>query len=301
MPRPSGDPLPMRTLASLTGVNPITLRAWERRYGLLHPKRTPKGHRVYTHEDVELIRRVLALTERGVPIGQVRQALETPVAARAGHASGAWADTLERMAAAIARFDGSELDHIYDEVLAVYPVEHMTNRLLLPLLARLGQRWEGLPGAIAEEHFFAMYMRSKLGARLLHRARYAEGPRLLAACGPGEHHEVGLMLFAIEAHQAGMRPVLLGANTPLAEIGIAQHRSGCDAVVISSSVDPPARLLGRELPELVRAAGVPVFVGGASALRNRAAFAAAGAIPLGREIEDGVRLIMNRLRAKGRA
>ena len=54
--------IPIRTVAALTGVNPITLRAWERRYGLVRPLRTPKGHRLYTQAHVAEIRRVLALT-----------------------------------------------------------------------------------------------------------------------------------------------------------------------------------------------------------------------------------------------
>ena len=45
---------PIRTVSSLTGVNSITLRAWERRYGLIKPVRTPKGHRLYTQKIGEL-------------------------------------------------------------------------------------------------------------------------------------------------------------------------------------------------------------------------------------------------------
>ena len=81
--------LPIRTISSLTGVNAITLRAWERRYGLIRPPRTAKGHRLYTHEHVEEIRRVLALLERGVPISQVRGQLRPDTSPR--HGAGPWA------------------------------------------------------------------------------------------------------------------------------------------------------------------------------------------------------------------
>jgi DNA-binding transcriptional MerR regulator len=294
----SSEHLPIRTVSALTGVSPMTLRAWERRYGLVLPHRTPSGHRAYTHEHVELIRRVLALTGRGVPIGQVRDALQAqPPSPRRDRGRDPWAGRIERMTAAIARFDEPELDHIYDEALALHPVEHATLRLLMPLLERLGERWRDLPGAIAEEHFFAMYVRSKLGSRLLHRMRYAEGPRLLAACAPGEQHEIGLLLFAIEARAAGLRPVLLGADTPFEEVAVAQRRAACDAVVISSSIDPVPGMIERSLRALVREAGVPVFVGGSTATRHRAAIAAAGAIPVGSDLEDGVRLIRARIGA----
>ena len=295
------EKLPMRTVASLTGMNPITLRAWERRYGLVRPLRTAKGHRLYTHEHVERIRRVLALVERGVPIGRVRDVLDAEGARERGATRrGPWAGYLERMAAATSRFDEAELDRVYDEALSLQPIDRVTRGLLLPLLARLGERWKDLPGGVAEEHFFSTYLRSKLGARLQHRMRYATGPRLLAACAPGERHEIGLLLFALETQGAGMRPVVLGADTPLPEIAFACRSSGSDGVVLSMSVEPAAGLLEKELPSLARDSGAAVFVGGAAAAGHRRAIAKAGAIALGVDLEDGVRLIAATLgRAKG--
>jgi DNA-binding transcriptional MerR regulator len=293
------EQLPIRTLSSLTGVNARTLRAWERRYGLIRPARTPKGHRLYTHADVERIRRVLGLMERGIPISRVSEQLDTPASDTGVVADGPWRDYLARMAAAIAQFDEPELDRIYDEALSVYPIEKVTILLILPLLVQLGERWEAVSGAIAEEHFFAMHLRSKLGARLQHRMRYAQGPRIVAACAPGEQHELGLLLFALEAQAAGLRTVLLGANTPLPDVAIAQRRSGSQAIVISSSTDPQPGFLEEQLPALVRRAGVPVFVGGHTAHRHRKAIAAAGAIALGVELEDGVRLVAVTLASAG--
>ena len=298
-----GEKLPIRTISALTGVNAVTLRAWERRYGLIRPLRTPKGHRLYTHQHVELIRRVLVLVERGVPISQVSELLEEESGSRgpAARGRGPWSAYVDSMAAAISRFDELELDRIYDGALSVHSVETVTSQMIVPLLVRLGERWQGMAGAIAEEHFFSTYLRSKLGARLQHRMRYASGPRILAACAPGEQHEIGLLLFALEAQDAGLRPVLLGADTPLEDVAEARARSGCDAVVLSSSVNPPAGLLERELPKLVRQVKVPVFVGGTTARRHRAAVVAAGAVALGSAPEDGVRLIAASLSRQGTA
>ena len=59
---------PIRTVSSLTGVNAVTLRAWERRHGLIKPHRTPKGHRLYTREDIHRIHRILSLLDAGYAI-----------------------------------------------------------------------------------------------------------------------------------------------------------------------------------------------------------------------------------------
>ena len=296
MPSSHGEQVPIRTICSLTGVNAVTLRAWERRYGFIRPLRTAKGHRLYTHAHVELIRRVLGLVERGVPISQVGKLVDAaPESGPAADVPGAWRDYFDRMTAAIVHLDEPELDQTYDEALSVHSIDNVTRHLILPLLVHLGERWKDIAGAVAEEHFLAMYLRSKLGARLMHRMRYATGPRLVVACAPGEHHEIGLLLFAIEAQRAGLRTVLLGADTPFEDVAIAQRRSGTDAVVISSSIDPPPGLLERALPKLVRKVGVPVFVGGATATRRKREISTAGAIALGCELEDGLRLITAKL------
>jgi MerR family transcriptional regulator, light-induced transcriptional regulator len=301
MPHSHGDRVPIRTVCSLTGVNAVTLRAWERRYGFIRPLRTPKGHRLYTYAHIEIIRRVLGLVERGVPISQVGRLIDAEAESqprRGAAAHGPWRDYLERMTAAIVRLDEQELDQIYEQALSVHSAEKVTRHLTLPLLVLLGDRWKTVTGAIAEEHFLAMYLRSKLGASLIHGMRYGTGPRLLAACAPGEFHEIGLLLFALEAQNAGMRTVLLGADTPIAELAMAQRRCAADALVISSYMDPAPGLLERELPGLTAQAGVPVFVGGATATRHEREINAAGAIALGCGLADAVRLISTKLTRK---
>jgi DNA-binding transcriptional MerR regulator/methylmalonyl-CoA mutase cobalamin-binding subunit len=288
--------LPIRTVAAMTGVNPITLRAWERRYGLIRPVRTPSGQRLYTARHVELIRRVLALVERGIPIGRAQELLadESQAAAPARGAKAAH-DYRERMAAAIARFDEAALDDVYDEAISRHPIERITQTVVLPLLADLGRRWEKVQGAIAEEHFFATYLRSKLGGRFQQRMRYVDGPRLVLACAPGEQHEIGLLLFALEARAAGFRTILLGADTPLEEMAIARRQSGAEAIVISSSEQSWPEPFAKALRKLARESAAPVFVGGPAALRHGAEIAAAGAFALGNELEHGVRFLASRL------
>ena len=297
----SAERYPIRTVASLTGVLPVTLRAWERRYGLIRPSRTSTGHRLYTEAQVDQIHEVLALMAKGVPIGQMRRALTGSAQARQSRpAAGPWTRYLERLSAAIARFDEAALDAVYDEALSLHPIGRVTGSLLMPLLSALGQRGDPAASGIAEVNFFAVYLRNKLGARLHHR-RLQSGPKLLLACAPGEFHEIGLLLFAIAAGEAGLRCVPLGANMPLAELALPARRAECRAIVISSSVDPEPATLRKALPALVAQAGVPVLVGGDTSVRHRNAIVAAGAVPLGADIEAGVRRLAVLLQPKERS
>ena len=286
---------PIRTVATLTGVKAITLRAWERRYGIIRPARTQKGHRLYSHADIERIRQVLTLLDRGVQISHISEMLTSPEAVSKPAKVSQWDVPLERIAGAISRFDEEELDSIYDEALAIHSIEQVTQELLLPALGRLGERWKGHVGGIAEEHFLAAYLRSKLGARLQRPSRYARGPRLMVACAPLEFHEIGLLLFALEARAAGFRITLLGADNPLAELAAAHRQAQSDAVVISSSVGTVPWIFEGDLATLVRRVKVPVFVGGATAVVHRKAVVQAGAVPLGTDARDGLEIIATHL------
>ena len=291
---------PIRTVATLTGVNPITLRAWERRYGLVKPTRTPSGHRVYTRADIDTVHRILSIMENGIAIGRVRDALAAKATPAPAARKNPWAGVRARMAAAIAQFDEDRLEDAYNELLSLHSIERVTLEVLLPLLAELGERWRTRTGGIAEEHFLGVYLRNKLGARIHHRSRAVTGPKLLAACLPGEQHEIGLLLFALTAHERSYRLVLLGADMPLAEMGYAARRAQADAVVLSGSIEPSAGLLAHELPQLVRTAGVPVFVGGRSSVRGRDQIVAAGAEPLGADITAGLRRLGEALQSAAR-
>src|SRR4030066_1344759 len=140
---------PISTLAAQTGVNSVTRRAWERRYGLLKPKRTPKGHRLYSEQDIALIKSVLRLLDEGIAISQVRSMLEQPNA-QGNVASDTWTRARQEFIRAIGHFDETRLEQLYSERLSLHPVDMVTRRLLMPLLRELGTRWESAVGSVAE-------------------------------------------------------------------------------------------------------------------------------------------------------
>lgn len=293
---PAAGLYPIRTVSQLTGINPVTLRAWERRYGLIEPTRTDKGHRLYSQADVDRINRILLLLDQGVALSQMDDALEREqsTAPEADHAD-LWSRYRDRIVSAIARFDEAGLDRIYNEMLALYPLALVIQRIIVPLLRYIGHRWERGEGLVAEEHFFHVFLRNKLGAQFHHLRRSGRGPRLLAACLPGEQHEIGLLLFAHAAAERGFRLIVLGADQPLAELPDVLRRCHADAIVLSGGIEPDLDNLTRHLTAMVRQVEVPVFVGGRTATRHEAEFTACGARPLGEDLDHGLGVIAEQL------
>jgi len=296
LPMPPADGLlPIRTVSMLTGVNAVTLRAWERRYSLITPQRTPKGHRLYTQQEVARINRIVELLNQGISVSHVKPLLDRmpgeAVTTSTTEDGDIWKIYQDNMLDAIERFNEPALDNAYNDALSLYPVDIVNQRLTTPLLRLLGERWKNRATGIAEEHFFSVYLRNKLGARIHHMNQRSNAPLLLLACLPGELHEIGLLFFALAAVNAGYRTLILGANTPLEQIPGVLDKTACVGVILSGSSKPARGVLDTDLPDLIGRVKTPVFAGGKTAVSHQVKLEQAGVNCLGENITAGLQLV----------
>ncbi|EJM66855.1 putative transcriptional regulator [Pseudomonas sp. GM49] len=170
--------LPIREVARLTGVNAVTLRAWERRYGLIVPQRTPKGHRLFSADHVQRIQSILTWLNRGVAVSQVKPLLDTPQTFSKS-VDNDWHALLQTLLQAVRGLQERSLDDSVNQAMALYPPRTLCAQLLMPLLAALEQRWQGQFGAQMERVFFCAWLRSKFGARIYHNNRQLRTAPLL--------------------------------------------------------------------------------------------------------------------------
>lgn len=298
---------PIRELVRRTGVNASTLRAWENRHGLLSPTRTPTGHRLYSQNDAARIRRLQDLLAQGLSLGEIVPLIaeEAPPRTMEGATPPrvpltAWHGHLQETLHALEDFSTARLDNLYNEACALYPIDIVTEKLLIPALEQLGKRWDKRPSGIAEEHFFSAWLRNKLGARLHHAPSPEKGGQLILACLPHENHEIGLLLFALAALHRGHRIVYLGANMPTRQIvHVARHVHARGIVLAGREVDEPGPVLA-DIAWLTEASTLHVFVGSHFSAQNRDPLNAIDAIPLGEDLGAGMRIMESRLHARGR-
>jgi len=286
------DGMPIRMLSELTGVAATTLRAWERRYQLLEPRRTPKGHRLYNPEDVALVKEVVAQLQSGISISEaIRQLRQAEPQNPTNEPPSQWPTLQRRLLQAVELFDEAKLDAVYNEALSLYPFGLVSQSLILPVLNTLGERWQQRLNGIAEEHFFSTYLRNKLGARLHHEAARKHGSRLLLACLPGEFHEIGVLLFAIEALAHGYRVLYLGPNVPLSQLPAVAERARAEAIVLSGTSAPLLEVT-QQWPALQQTT-LPVLVGGRFSVEQQAWLNEHGATTLGNASGASIERLMN--------
>lgn len=272
------DLYPIREVSRLTGVNPVTLRAWERRYGLLVPHRTASGHRLYSMADVERVRAVTAWIERGVAVSKVASIIDRqappprlrsaggspqPVEARLVDDMSPWQ---ERLVEAAGRFDPAAMDRVYGQIMASYPLPAVINGVLLPVWRSLqNQSSSSVPGQWA---FLDSYLRLRLAQRV---SFIREGsPTVLLAVLPGVQRELDTLMIAACLVEAGCNVGLLATALSFPDIQMAAQRSDCAALVLFGSRALDTDVLTKRLPRLEQALECPVAIAGpASELHDR--------------------------------
>ncbi len=210
----STDLLPMRDVVSLTGINPVTLRAWERRHGLIQPHRTEGGHRLYTPGDVQRIRDILRWTANGLPISKVGALLERqPVECRQGDEQ--FADWRAALARAAAAYDVQALEALHGQLFTLLPKTAVLSQVLLPVWQQL--RSSNAPGARSQWLFVDFFLRARLLLRL--QLNQAAAQRVLLVAGD-EQAELVLLGTALLLSGEQQRIEVLGGPLPLEEVAL---------------------------------------------------------------------------------
>jgi MerR family transcriptional regulator, light-induced transcriptional regulator len=255
------------------------LRAWENRYGLLQPVRSPGGFRLYSEADEWRIRRMQAYLADGLSAAEAARAAlsgdaSTPPGRPAGPplAASAGDGLSAALRQALDAFDEPAAQAVLDRLLADLSVPAVLRDVVLPYLADLGERWQLGTASVAMEHFASNVIRGRL-AGLARGWGSGHGPQALLACPPGELHDMALMVFGIVLHRNGWRIGYLGASTPVEELERAVEASHPDLVVLAATRAETLEPLRPELASLARRA--PLALAGAGATTQIATAAGA--------------------------
>jgi DNA-binding transcriptional MerR regulator len=287
-------------VSDLTGIPPVTLRAWERRYGLPRPQRTASGHRLYSNTEVALILRAQALQANGYSISRAIEQLrrneesiptETPLSETLPDR---WEAYRLRLFNALDRFDTPAMETTYSEALSLFPVDKVIDEVMLPVLEQLGEEWQQREDGIAREHFFSAFLRNKIGTRFSHEISRVHGPAMVLACLPGENHEMGLMLFGLTATARNHRVLYFGADLPLEQIMPVCRKLSPQAVVLSGSCVALTESMSQRLRELVEQFSGPVYLGGELSELEADPLRKLGVIPVGRHFRTAVDSIIRK-------
>lgn len=259
-------------LSKAVGIPVETLRIWERRYGNPQPTRLPSGHRRFYPDQVRQLRRVrdaLALGHRPGQILRLEPQELTHLLEQ--ETTPDRPDSSEQVLVAVRGFEAEELRNQLRRAWSREGTLPFLSRFLDPVLVMVGHEWAEGGLDVRHEHFLTEIVEDFLRATRADLHADAHGPALLLSTPPGELHGLGVQMAAVVATLAGLRPRILGTDTPLEDIVMSVAEARAVGVALSVSVASGgvetdqfvARLRGK-LP-----LSIPIFLGGRGARRVR--------------------------------
>ncbi|MEH6456682.1 MAG: MerR family transcriptional regulator [Cocleimonas sp.] len=265
---------PIRTVSEVSGVNSITLRAWERRYGLFKPKRTPKGHRLYSEKDIKLIHQVLELLAKGVSIGRVAKALKEehtvtnllPTGSESVSSkeltSNQWGEHQETLLNRINTYDILQLEIFHHELLSHYGTETISENLIRPTLETLSNRARQLQSLSGDYHFYRTFLLHRIGGLFLNLTIQNIGEKILLIPVDSEQDDVELLLYSMFLLKQGYQVVILGCGVSFDAIPMALSASSAEGLMLYSEANTSNQVTTNSFHTLVSSLKIPVFIKG---------------------------------------
>lgn len=274
----AGGMLSIGALSRATGIPIETLRTWERRYGFPVPERKPSGHRLYPIESIPRLRRIGQALAEGHRAGEVVpasdddltrliEAIPQPAELAGLHSRGSESLADEELLEAVLAFKGDRLTRaLLLDWARMRPVDFLAERIA-PLIRAVGQGWAEKRLDVRHEHFLSERVGDLLRSLRMPFEERANGPLVVMATLPGEHHGLGLQMTALLFASHGFRLLYLGTNTPVDQIASLATDLGAAHVALSVSVATGGAGSTRAIKRLRQslAEKVTILVGGEGA------------------------------------
>lgn len=250
----------IKQAAARSGLTVPTVRAWERRYGVVHPDRTAGGYRLYDDAAIDRLSAMRHLVEaQGLrPSQAAHQVLAggpelAALVARSSSATGATAipptvasatrstELVEDFLGAARALDVAAMDRLLDEAFAAQRFEAALEDVVFPALRHVGEGWSEGSIDVSMEHAASETIRRRL-ARFYDTVASSVAPLVMVGLPPGCHHEIGALAFAIAARRGGLAALYLGADVPLASWLVAAQATRAPVAVLGvmGASDVPA-------------------------------------------------------------
>ena len=271
-----------------TGIKPDVLRAWERRYGLPLPQRTPGGHRLYSEHDIEIIKWLLARQHDGLsishavdmwnekkvagqdPINHSSQN-ETPALTMApvhplvipdsGSSLTAVEELRNSWLMACLGFDEAAAEQVLNQAFALYPIEYVCSAVLQRGVAEIGSMWYENRASVQQEHFASALALRRLDALMMAAPPPTRAQNVIVGCPADEWHTFTPLLLALLIRRRGYNVIYLGANVPASHLIETVAAVNASLVILAAQQLNTAASL-QQAVKLIAQHGLQVSFGG---------------------------------------
>lgn len=224
----------IKDIEKITGIKAHTLRMWERRYGMVIPKRTGTNIRYYSDDDLKDLLNVSILNQNGLKISKIAKLSVKELQDKVSgliDTSKQFNNIIDALLLSMLEIDETAFIKIFNETWKEYGFEKSVELILFPFLERIGILWQTGTINPAQEHFISNLLRQKIIASIdKEMSEVAPSKdKIIFFLPENELHELGLLFYSFIARKKGFDVVYLGASVPLDDLKRVQRITNANA------------------------------------------------------------------------
>ncbi|MBP0724231.1 MerR family transcriptional regulator [Bacillus sp. RG28] len=226
----------IKAISTIVGIQPGTLRAWERRYNIIKPVRNDAGHRLYTEEHVHILKWLIQKVNEGFTIGQAVNlfeakgevnSLDEPI--QLSRTEG----LINKIVTTLLRLDEIEAHKYVDEAFSLFTIEKVLYEVLLNVVKLIEDMSMNKQIRNSHEHFAFSFLKARIGMIYHNSPVNTSFPKTIVTCGPGENHDVRLMILATFIRRRGFQVIYIGTSLDIEEINYMLEQVSPSSLVLS--------------------------------------------------------------------
>ena len=294
----------IKAVSQKTDIQPVTIRAWERRYRLLNPQRATNGYRLYCERDVAILNWIKKQVDSGISISSAvaefnditgQEKWPEAVFTDKGPMPSRRVNEMDRVTVvgqltqALIRHDERMAAEIFAEAMGAFDLIRLFELVITEVMIEIGDRWERGEITVATEHFASGFIRGKVQAIYQSLPLRSSAPKILVGCAPEELHEIGPLMFATLLRDAGYRVEYLGPDIPLDDLVLYAGSENPRLLILAATLADSAVDLEIFPAKLLKLIQPPLFgFGGAAFIKNPALVERSSGIYLGRNFSQSI-------------
>lgn len=206
----------IKDLEKLSGIKAHTLRIWEKRYGIIQPKRTDTNIRYFLDEDVRHVLNIALLNKHGIKISHIAKMEATEISSEVSKLASKAPeefDDIEAMIVSILELNEKTCKHILNTIVERLGFEKSIEEFIYPLLDKLGLMWISGTLKSVHEKFTQTLLRNKVSSEI-EKLPIGEQKRskFLIYLPEQESHELSMLFLQFIIKKRGAEVLNLGNN-----------------------------------------------------------------------------------------
>lgn len=214
----------IRDLEQLTGIKAHTLRIWEKRYGVVTPRRTPTNIRYYTDEDLKKLLNISILNRHGFKISNIANLENDDLGKKIISITNKTIDTdsnIENLIIAMIELNEGKFEKILTTLIINLGFEDTFIKVIIPFFEKVGVLWQIGTINPAQEHFMTNLIRQKIIVAidgLITSGILSKQSKFILYLPDGELHELGLLFYSYLIQKRGHKVIYLGQMVPFDDL-----------------------------------------------------------------------------------